>query len=317
MPARPKDFMACRRWHHLRVGADALSTAQYRLHLVAGRLRHGLPVLRHWPGGLDRNLSTRKSSSRCVPAPQHCAMTSVTASRMWFSWAWGAAGQLRSGGGCGAPHHRAAAAGIRNFGPLGDGVDGRSGSCHPQACRRTARVTLALSLHAPDDELRDTLVPVNDRWKITEALEAARYYADVTGRRVSIEYALIRDVNDQPWRADLLGKRLHRALGPLVHVNLIPLNPLRVAIGTPAPRRWSGSSSDESGRRGFPARCATRGAARSEPPADSWPPRAGSWSAGVSAEACGQLASEGRAGSWSAGESSVMNRDGGWNVFRA
>lgn len=86
-------------------------------------------------------------------------------------------------------------------------------------------VTLALSLHAPDDELRDTLVPVNNRWKISEALDAARYYADTTGRRVSIEYALIRDVNDQPWRADLLGKRLHGALGPLVHVNLIPLNP--------------------------------------------------------------------------------------------
>jgi 23S rRNA (adenine2503-C2)-methyltransferase len=86
-------------------------------------------------------------------------------------------------------------------------------------------VTLALSLHAPDDELRDTLVPVNNRWKIAEALDAARYYADVTGRRVSVEYALIRDVNDQPWRADLLGKRLHRAFGPLVHVNLIPLNP--------------------------------------------------------------------------------------------
>ncbi|MEE3066254.1 MAG: 23S rRNA (adenine(2503)-C(2))-methyltransferase RlmN [Actinomycetota bacterium] len=86
-------------------------------------------------------------------------------------------------------------------------------------------VTLALSLHAPDDELRDTLVPVNNRWKISEALDAARYYGDVTGRRVSIEYALIRDVNDQPWRADLLGKRLHGALGPLAHVNLIPLNP--------------------------------------------------------------------------------------------
>jgi 23S rRNA (adenine2503-C2)-methyltransferase len=86
-------------------------------------------------------------------------------------------------------------------------------------------VTLALSLHAPDDELRDTLVPVNNRWKVSEALDAARYYADVTGRRVSVEYALIRDVNDQPWRADLLAKRLHRALGPLVHVNLIPLNP--------------------------------------------------------------------------------------------
>ncbi|BBA87428.1 ribosomal RNA large subunit methyltransferase N [Mycobacterium pseudoshottsii JCM 15466] len=86
-------------------------------------------------------------------------------------------------------------------------------------------VTLALSLHAPDDELRDTLVPVNNRWKISEALEAAHYYAEVTGRRVSVEYALIREVNDQPWRADLLGKRLHGALGPLVHVNLIPLNP--------------------------------------------------------------------------------------------
>ncbi|KQH77862.1 23S rRNA (adenine(2503)-C2)-methyltransferase [Mycobacterium gordonae] len=86
-------------------------------------------------------------------------------------------------------------------------------------------VTLALSLHTPDDELRDTLVPVNNRWKVSEVLEAARYYADVTGRRVSIEYALIRDVNDQPWRADLLGKLLHRALGALAHVNLIPLNP--------------------------------------------------------------------------------------------
>ncbi|MGE2730554.1 23S rRNA (adenine(2503)-C(2))-methyltransferase RlmN [Mycolicibacterium vaccae] len=86
-------------------------------------------------------------------------------------------------------------------------------------------VTLAVSLHTPDDELRDTLVPVNNRWKVDEVLDAARYYADVTGRRVSIEYALIRDVNDQPWRADLLGKLLHAKLGPLVHVNLIPLNP--------------------------------------------------------------------------------------------
>ena len=86
-------------------------------------------------------------------------------------------------------------------------------------------VTLAVSLHAPDDELRDELVPVNTRWKVAEVLAAARYYADRTGRRVSVEYALIRDVNDQPWRADLLGSLLHRALGPLVHVNVIPLNP--------------------------------------------------------------------------------------------
>ncbi|PZU02059.1 MAG: 23S rRNA (adenine(2503)-C(2))-methyltransferase RlmN [Gordonia sp. (in: high G+C Gram-positive bacteria)] len=86
-------------------------------------------------------------------------------------------------------------------------------------------VTLAVSLHTPDDELRDTLVPVNNRWSVREVLDAARYYADSTGRRVSIEYALIRDINDQPWRADLLGEKLRKALGPLVHVNLIPLNP--------------------------------------------------------------------------------------------
>ncbi|WP_227980847.1 23S rRNA (adenine(2503)-C(2))-methyltransferase RlmN [Nocardia spumae] len=86
-------------------------------------------------------------------------------------------------------------------------------------------VTLAVSLHTPDDELRDTLVPVNNRWPVSEVLDAARYYADKTGRRVSVEYALIRDINDQPWRADLLGSKLHKALGSRVHVNLIPLNP--------------------------------------------------------------------------------------------
>ena len=83
-------------------------------------------------------------------------------------------------------------------------------------------VTLAVSLHAPDDELRDTLVPVNTRWPVEEVLEAAWEYADRTGRRVSIEYALIRDVNDQASRAALLAERLR---GRLVHVNLIPLNP--------------------------------------------------------------------------------------------
>ncbi len=87
------------------------------------------------------------------------------------------------------------------------------------------QVRLAVSLHTPDDELRDTLVPVNNRWKVDEVLAAARHYADVTGRRVSIEYALIKDINDQPWRADMLGSLLHRHLGPLVHVNVIPLNP--------------------------------------------------------------------------------------------
>ena len=86
-------------------------------------------------------------------------------------------------------------------------------------------VTLAVSLHTPDDELRDSLVPVNNRWSVEEVLDAAAYYADRSGRRVSIEYALIRDVNDQGWRADLLGKKLKKALHSKVHVNVIPLNP--------------------------------------------------------------------------------------------
>jgi 23S rRNA (adenine2503-C2)-methyltransferase len=85
-------------------------------------------------------------------------------------------------------------------------------------------VTLAVSLHAPDDELRDTLVPVNTRWPIAEVLRAADGYAARTGRRYSIEYAMIRGVNDQPWRADLLGQLLS-GRRPRVHVNLIPLNP--------------------------------------------------------------------------------------------
>ncbi|HLL67047.1 MAG TPA: 23S rRNA (adenine(2503)-C(2))-methyltransferase RlmN [Micromonosporaceae bacterium] len=93
------------------------------------------------------------------------------------------------------------------------------------------QVTLALSLHAPDDELRDELVPVNQRWKVAEVLDTAWRYARTTGRRVSIEYAMIRDVNDQPWRADLLGRLL---AGQLAHVNLIPLNP------TPG-SRWDAS----------------------------------------------------------------------------
>ena len=86
-------------------------------------------------------------------------------------------------------------------------------------------VTLALSLHAPDDELRDELIPVNTRWKVDEALDAAREYYDVTGRRVSIEYALIRDINDHGWRADLLGEKLNARGAGWVHVNPIPLNP--------------------------------------------------------------------------------------------
>ncbi|MCI9887236.1 23S rRNA (adenine(2503)-C(2))-methyltransferase RlmN [Micrococcales bacterium 31B] len=87
--------------------------------------------------------------------------------------------------------------------------------------------TLAISIHAPDNELRDELVPINQRYKIDDVLDAARTYFDTTGRRVSIEYALIRDINDQAWRADLLGRMLTARGGAgWIHVNPIPLNPV-------------------------------------------------------------------------------------------
>jgi 23S rRNA (adenine2503-C2)-methyltransferase len=95
-------------------------------------------------------------------------------------------------------------------------------------------VTLAVSLHAPDDELRDTLVPVNTRWKVAEVLAAADSYAARTGRRYSIEYAMIRDVNDHPWRADLLGDLLAPRLA---HVNLIPLNPTPGSAWDASPKK--------------------------------------------------------------------------------
>ncbi len=98
-------------------------------------------------------------------------------------------------------------------------------------------VTFALSLHAPDDELRDELVPLNSRYDVASVLDAARRYFDATGRRVSIEYALIRDMNDQAWRADLLGKELNARGKGWVHVNPIPLNP------TPG-SKWTASDPD-------------------------------------------------------------------------
>jgi 23S rRNA (adenine2503-C2)-methyltransferase len=93
-------------------------------------------------------------------------------------------------------------------------------------------LTFALSLHAPDDELRDDLIPVNSRWKVDEALDAARAYFDATGRRVSIEYALIKDMNDHAWRADLLAEKLNARGKGWVHVNPIPLNPTPGSVWT-------------------------------------------------------------------------------------
>ena len=83
------------------------------------------------------------------------------------------------------------------------------------------QLTLSVSLHAPDDATRSRLMPVNRGVGVERLLEACRRYFEVTGRRISYEYALIDGVNDADWQADLLAKRLK---GTGSHVNLIPLN---------------------------------------------------------------------------------------------
>jgi 23S rRNA (adenine2503-C2)-methyltransferase len=105
--------------------------------------------------------------------------------------------------------------------------------------RRLARealpVTLAISLHAPDDELRETMIPVNRRYPLAEVLDAAAEFGAARGRRVTFEYACIAGVNDRPDQAAAL-VRLLQPLGPLgSHVNLIPLNDT-AGYGGHAPR---------------------------------------------------------------------------------
>jgi 23S rRNA (adenine2503-C2)-methyltransferase len=190
-------------------------------------------------GGLTRNLSTAEIVDQVVAAAATCASGELP----------GGPGRLSNVVfmGMGEPlanYNRVIAAVHRLVDevPAGLGLSQRSITVStvglvPGIERLTAEgvnVTLAVSLHAPDDELRDTLVPVNTRWKVGEVLAAADGYAARTGRRYSIEYAMIRDVNDQPWRADRLGELLRRRLA---HVNLIPLNPTPGSAWDASPKK--------------------------------------------------------------------------------
>ena len=83
------------------------------------------------------------------------------------------------------------------------------------------QLTLSVSLHAPDNETRSKIMPVNRRYDVDSLYDACRRYFENTGRRISFEYAMIRDVNDTPYHAKLLIKRLR---GAGAHVNLIRLN---------------------------------------------------------------------------------------------
>ncbi len=90
-------------------------------------------------------------------------------------------------------------------------------------------ITLSISLHAPDDETRSSIMPVNRRWGVDELLSACKAYYDRTGRRMSFEYTLIAGKNDAPDRAVALANVLNRHLRTRtttmpIHVNLIPVN---------------------------------------------------------------------------------------------
>jgi 23S rRNA (adenine2503-C2)-methyltransferase len=104
--------------------------------------------------------------------------------------------------------------------------------------REQLPVTLAVSLHAPDDDLRSTLVPLNVRYPIAEVLDAAAEVAGAHGRRVSFEYACIGGVNDAPAQAEALARLLRTWPGVGgAHVNLIPLNPTASFPGQASPSR--------------------------------------------------------------------------------
>lgn len=95
------------------------------------------------------------------------------------------------------------------------------------------QITLSISLHAPDDETRGRIMPVNAAYPVERLLRACRVYFEKTGRRISYEYMMARGVTDQPWQAERLAQLLR---GQPAHVNLIPLNEVEESPLRPSPR---------------------------------------------------------------------------------
>ena len=177
--------------------------------------------------GLTRNLSAGEITEQIVAAARACANGELPGGPTRLS------NIVFMGMGEPLANYNAVIRTVRNItdpNPDGLGISARSVTVSTvglvngieKLTQEGVSVTLAVSLHTPDDELRDTLVPINNRYNIREVLAAADLYEKKTGRRYSIEYALIRDINDQSWRADLLGRLLKNRNA---HVNLIPLNP--------------------------------------------------------------------------------------------
>lgn len=195
-------------------------------------------------GGLERNMSTAEIVHQVVVAARQMASGEIP----------GGPGRLSNvvfmGMGEPMANYKALMGAVRRLtspAPEGLGLSARHVTVSTvglvprikQLTEEGIPVTLALSLHAPDDELRNELVPINTRYSVAETVDAAWNYARVTKRRVSIEYAMMRGINDQGWRADLLADVLN-SYGDWgwVHVNLIPLNP------TPG-SKWTASDPED------------------------------------------------------------------------
>ena len=100
--------------------------------------------------------------------------------------------------------------------------------------KHNLQLTLSVSLHAPNDTVRSSIMPVNRSYNVETLLEACRHYFAATGRRISFEYAMIRDVNDSEQDALELA---HKLRGMAAHVNLIPLNNVEESPLKPSTRR--------------------------------------------------------------------------------
>jgi 23S rRNA (adenine2503-C2)-methyltransferase len=90
------------------------------------------------------------------------------------------------------------------------------------------QVNLAISLHAAEDALRSSLLPINRKYPLDSLFQACKEYVEKTNRRITFEWALIRDINDTPEQAKMLAERaqvFRRSGAMLCHVNVIPLNP--------------------------------------------------------------------------------------------
>jgi len=207
-------------------------------------------------GGLQRNMSTAEIVEQVVAGARSLARGEVPGGPARVS------NVVFMGMGEPLANYRAVVGAVRRLtepAPSGLGMSARGVTVSTvglvprinQLAELGIRVTLALSLHAPDDELRNELVPINTRYSVDQTVDAAWHYARVTKRRVSIEYAMMRGINDQAWRADLLADvLLARGDWGWVHVNLIPLNP------TPG-SRWT--ASDPADEREFVRRLEARG----------------------------------------------------------